>query len=121
MTYLKYLLLTIGALAFMIIFGWLPPLLASDGSAWWLLMYLVWPFVLAAYMMVELEGDDEVEKKIISLTKDEEGGTCLLCCEREATVNVKINRVKYNDNVIGFHVCDNCLSQMQSDIQKICE
>ena len=62
-----------------------------------------------------------MEKKIINLSKETEGGTCLLCCEREATVKVTINRVKYGDNVIGFHVCDKCLSQMQSDIQKICE
>ena len=62
-----------------------------------------------------------MEKKIINLSKETEGCTCLLCCEREATVKVEINRVKYNDNVIGFHVCDKCLSQMQSDIHKICE
>ena len=62
-----------------------------------------------------------MEKKIINLTKEAGVGTCLLCCEREATVKVEINRVKYNDNVIGFDVCDKCLSKMQSDIQKICE
>lgn len=62
-----------------------------------------------------------MEKKIINLSKETEGGTCLLCCEREATVKVAINRVKYDDNVIGFHVCDQCLSQMQQDIHKICE
>ena len=62
-----------------------------------------------------------MEKKIINLTKETEGGTCLLCCEREATVKVTINRVKYDDNVIGFHICDSCLSRMQQDIQKICE
>ena len=62
-----------------------------------------------------------MEKKIINLTKETDAGTCLLCCEREATVKVEINRVKYNDGVIGFDVCDKCLSQMQQDIQKICE
>lgn len=62
-----------------------------------------------------------MEKKIINLTKETNVGTCLLCCEREATVKVEINRVKYNDNVIGFDVCDQCLSKMQQDIQKICE
>lgn len=62
-----------------------------------------------------------MEKKIINLTKEIEGGTCLLCCEGEATVKVEINRVKYNDGVIGFNVCDKCLSQMQEDIQEICE
>ena len=62
-----------------------------------------------------------MEKKIINLTKETEGGTCLLCCERKATVIFRINRVKHGDNVIGFHVCDSCLAQMQSDIHKICE
>ena len=62
-----------------------------------------------------------MEKKIIELTKVNNGSKCLLCCEREATVNMEINRVKYSDGIIGFHVCDICLSQMQNDIHKICE
>ena len=62
-----------------------------------------------------------MEKKIIELTKVNDGSKCLLCCEREATVKVTINRVKYGDNVISFHVCDKCLSVMQEDIHKICE
>jgi hypothetical protein len=62
-----------------------------------------------------------VEKKIINLSKATDGDICLLCCEREATVKVTINRVKYGDNVIGFSACDKCLSQMQDDIHKICE
>jgi hypothetical protein len=62
-----------------------------------------------------------MEKRIIELTKVNDDSRCLLCCEREATVKVKINRVKYDDGVIGFNVCDVCLSQMQNDIHKICE
>ena len=62
-----------------------------------------------------------MEKKIIKLTKVNDGSKCLLCCEREATVEVKVNRIKYNDGVIAFNVCDNCLSRMQQDIHKICE
>ena len=62
-----------------------------------------------------------MEKRIIELTKINDGHQCLLCCVREATVKVVINRAKYNDSVIGFDVCDQCLSRMQSDIQKICE
>lgn len=62
-----------------------------------------------------------MEKKIIVLTKHSDGYECLLCCEREATVRVEINRVKYGDNVIGFNVCDKCLAKMQNDIQKTCE
>lgn len=60
-------------------------------------------------------------EKIIELIKVNDGDQCLLCCEREATVKVEINRIKYNDNVIGFYVCDKCLVKMQGDIQKICE
>lgn len=60
-------------------------------------------------------------KRIINLTNNNDGGQCLLCCEREATVKVEINRVKYDDNVIGFDVCDKCLIKMQNDIQKICD
>ena len=62
-----------------------------------------------------------MEKRIIELTKVNDGHKCLLCCERDATVKVEVNRVKYNDGVIGFDVCDQCLSRMQQDIQKICE
>ena len=80
--------------------------------------------VLLIQIMLERnseEGDSQMKRKIINLTKETDGSTCLLCCEREATVKVAINRVKYDDNVIGFHVCDKCLSVMQQDIQKICE
>jgi hypothetical protein len=62
-----------------------------------------------------------MEKRIIELTKINDGGKCLLCCDREATVHLEISRVKYNDGVIGFNVCDKCLCRMQEDIQKICE
>ena len=62
-----------------------------------------------------------MEKKIIELTTCNDGSQCLLCCEREATTRVAINRVKYNDGVIGFTVCDQCLAKMQEDIQKTCE
>ena len=62
-----------------------------------------------------------MEKKIINLTKVDHEGICLLCCEREATIKLEISRVKYGDSVIGFEICDSCLSKMQEDIQKICE
>ena len=62
-----------------------------------------------------------MEKKIIEIKKIDYKSDCLLCCEREATVKLSIKRVKYNDGVISFHMCDKCLSQMQEDIQKICE
>ena len=62
-----------------------------------------------------------MRKRIIELTKINDGHQCLLCCERDATIKIEISRAKYNDSVIGFDVCDQCLSRMQSDIQKICE
>ena len=62
-----------------------------------------------------------MEKKIIELTKVNDGSKCLICCEREATTKVEINRLKYDDGVIGFHVCDKCLVKMQDNIQKTCE
>ena len=62
-----------------------------------------------------------MEKRIIELTKINDVGKCLLCCDRWATVHLEISRVKYNDGVIGFNVCDKCLCRMQEDIQKICE
>ena len=62
-----------------------------------------------------------MEKKIINLNKEHKGYQCLLCCERDATVKVEINRVKYDDSIISFDVCDVCLAKMQQDIQKICE
>jgi hypothetical protein len=62
-----------------------------------------------------------MEKKIINLINYSDGYECLLCCDREATVKVEINRVRRGDNVISFNVCDKCLSIMQNDIQKTCE
>lgn len=54
--------------------------------------------------------------KIINLTKAE-NDKCLICCKNEATVHMMINRLKYNDNIISFDVCDKCLAQMQKDIE----
>ena len=62
-----------------------------------------------------------MEKRIIELTKVDYESKCLLCCEREATLKLEIKRAKHGDSVIGFDVCDQCLSKMQQDIQKICE
>ena len=61
-----------------------------------------------------------MEKKLIKLTKHNEH-RCLLCCERDATVKLSIQRAKYGDTVISIHVCDSCLAKMQQDIHKICE
>lgn len=58
--------------------------------------------------------------KTIELTKNSEY-KCLLCCERDATAKLSIKRVKDDDTVISMHVCSECLSKMQNDIQKICE
>lgn len=62
-----------------------------------------------------------MEKKIMELMKIDYESNCLLCCERSATTKLIINRVKYGDTVVSFHMCDECLSKAQQDIQKICE
>lgn len=60
--------------------------------------------------------------KIIELTKvNPDHMSCLLCCDKNASVKVNINRVKYeNDIVTSFFVCDECLARMQREIE-ICE
>lgn len=62
-----------------------------------------------------------MDKRIIELTKNKNGFNCILCCDNEATIKVTVNRVKYDDSVTAFYVCDKCLARMQNDIQKICE
>lgn len=63
-----------------------------------------------------------MEKKIIELEKVKPGHmSCLLCCDKDASVKISINRVKYeNDVVTSFFVCDECLARMQREIE-ICE
>lgn len=55
--------------------------------------------------------------KLINLTKTHDDDICLLCCEKIATIKLEILRSKYEDSVISFNICDNCLSQMQKDIE----
>jgi hypothetical protein len=64
-----------------------------------------------------------MEKKIINLSKAKEDYGCIVCCKNNATTKVEILRLVglKNDSLISFNVCDNCLAQMQQDIQKICE
>lgn len=61
-----------------------------------------------------------MEKKIINITKNNNEGVCLLCCENTAALKMEINRVKYDENVVSFHICDECLVKMQKDIE-VCE
>lgn len=58
-----------------------------------------------------------MEKKIIELVKDNSGFQCILCCNAKATTKVKLNRVKYDETMYAFYVCDSCLAQMQKDIE----
>lgn len=59
-----------------------------------------------------------MEKKIIELTKIEDDNYfCLLCGSKNATMKMKINRIKQGDNITSFQVCDECLCQMQKDIE----
>lgn len=62
-----------------------------------------------------------MEKKIIELTQSEAGNRCLICSAVDGRINIKIQRIHPADNIISFHICDKCLSQMQNDIHKICE
>lgn len=61
-----------------------------------------------------------MEKKIIELTKNNDGSGCLTCGAKTATIRVRIQRIKPEDNIISFHVCDECLVKMQREIE-ICE
>lgn len=58
-----------------------------------------------------------MEKKIINLTKTSEECGCLICCEKPAAVKVVISRPKHGDNINTFFVCNECIAQMQKDIE----
>ena len=62
-----------------------------------------------------------MEKRIIELSQADQHHKCLLCGKTDATIKMTINRVIYDDSVISFTMCDECLSKAQQDIQKICE
>ena len=43
---------------------------------------------------------------------------CLICCSKKKNVKeFKIQRPKYDDNVIAFNVCDECIEQMKKDME----
>ena len=59
-----------------------------------------------------------MERKIIELIKlDNEGFQCIICCDARATTKVRINRLKYDESLNAFHVCDRGVAQMQKDIE----
>ena len=58
-----------------------------------------------------------MEGKIIKLKQIKEEGKCLICGNKPATINFEICRTKHGDNVIVFCVCDECIAQMQKDIE----
>ena len=60
-----------------------------------------------------------MEGKIIEITKTSSDYKCLLCCKNQAIIKIRINRHR-NDCVISFNVCNECLAQMQKEIE-ICE
>lgn len=62
-----------------------------------------------------------MEKRIIELTKINDGCGCLTCGADKATIKVKIQRIKREDNITSFYICDECLVRMQQDVQKICD
>lgn len=62
-----------------------------------------------------------MENKIIELSNVEPGyRTCLLCCDNPADTKLTIKRVKYDDTVTSFNICNECLTKMKMDI-KACE
>lgn len=67
------------------------------------------------YNIYESE-DIKMEGKIIEITKVSSDYKCLLCCKNQATIKMKINRHR-NDCVISFNVCNECLAQMQKEIE----
>lgn len=58
-----------------------------------------------------------MERKIIELAKNDNGYKCLICCAKQATIKIKINRLVCDDSVTSFHVCDECLAKMQKEIE----
>jgi hypothetical protein len=58
-----------------------------------------------------------MERKIIHLEDSNDNHQCIICCKRNATTRVKIQRLAYDDSIINFYVCGSCLSKMQKDIE----
>ena len=56
-------------------------------------------------------------EKIIEVTENHEGMTCLICCVKKATLKFKLSRPMHDDIVTSFHLCDLCLARMQKEIQ----
>lgn len=67
--------------------------------------------------MEERKGGEKMRRRIIELRKEKEERKCLICCEKPATTKLSIDRPKRGDNIIVFSVCDECLAQMQKDIE----
>lgn len=62
-----------------------------------------------------------MENKIIELTQNKGGHSCLACGAKDGDIKVRIQRINPVDCITSFHICDKCLAQIQKDIQKICE
>lgn len=59
-----------------------------------------------------------MEKKIIEVSKFEDCDyKCIICCENLATTKIRIKRLAYEDNIVSFFICDECLAKMQKDIE----
>lgn len=61
-----------------------------------------------------------MENKIIETIKVNNDYKCLVCCERQSTTKIRINRLVQDDTIVSFYVCDECLSRIQKEIE-ICE
>ena len=56
-------------------------------------------------------------EKIIEITKCDTYN-CLICGNKtESAKKINIKRPKYDDNIISFNVCDECIEQMKKDME----
>lgn len=55
--------------------------------------------------------------RIIEINKTDSDYKCLICCKNNATTKMRINRLVNDDSVTSFHVCNECLAQMQKEIE----
>ena len=61
-----------------------------------------------------------MERKIIYVEPNNDNHQCIICCQRNAKKRIKIQRLAYDDSIISFYACNECLSKMQNDM-KTCE
>ena len=58
-----------------------------------------------------------MERKIIYVESSNDNHQCILCCQRNAKKRIKIQRLAYDDSIVSFYVCIECLSKMHNDMK----